>query len=180
MHDPFMLDRRKWMQRALLMLGATAISLETACKPGGSAGKARLDKAQLGLLIAIIDTVVPKTNTFGAVEVGVPEKLDAMLSNWASAERRSSILNAVTEIDRTAGSKGFAALPPEARKALLLTYDKNALQPAPAGSDDKVAKPGWLNLKELIYALYFGSERVMTEMHGYEHVPGKWVASIKV
>jgi gluconate 2-dehydrogenase gamma chain len=179
MHNAFMLDRRQWMQRALLLLGATAISLETACKSGADAGQGSLDKAQLALLVAIVDTVVPKTNTFGAVEAGVPKKLDGMLFNWASDERRGSILKAMSEIDSAAGDKGFAALAPEARKTLLLKYDKDALVKAPDGSKDKVVKPGWMNLKELILTLYFGSELVMTKLHGYEHIPGKWVASVK-
>jgi gluconate 2-dehydrogenase gamma chain len=178
MVDALTLDRRQWMQRALLLLGATAISLETACKPVG-AGKGKLDKAQLLLMTAIIDTVVPKTDTYGAVEVGVPKKLDGMLSNWASAERHQSIMAAMADIETAAGDKGFVALAPDARKTLLLKYDKDALQPAPAGSKDKVVKPGWMNLKELILTLYFGSELVMTKLHGYEHIPGKWVASVK-
>jgi gluconate 2-dehydrogenase gamma chain len=177
MQDAFMLDRRQWMQRALLLLGATAISLETACKPTG-AGKGTLDKGQLELLTAIIDTVVPKTDTYGAVEVGVAQKLDGMLSNWASADRRQSILDAMAEIDAAAEGKGFAALTPDGRKTLLLKYDKDALQRAPEGSKDKVVKPGWMNLKELILTLYYGSELVMTKLHGYEHIPGKWVASV--
>jgi gluconate 2-dehydrogenase gamma chain len=185
MHNAFSMDRRDCMKRALYIIGASPLLLQTACQSSDHIGSRKLDAAQRSLLNAIIDTVIPKTDTAGAVELGVPQKLDAMLSNWASADRYQSIMDTMTDIDKL-GSKPFAMLNPDERTARLVAYDIEGLKKVPKinpkADEDKedVAKPGWLNLKELIFALYFGSEHVMTKMQGYEHVPGKWQPSIKI
>src|SRR5688500_20244655 len=96
------------MQRreALTLIGATALSPllsplsaaerwrvgaglhERAGTQG--AGKA-LTPAQMALVTALADTILPKTETPGAVEVGVPAFVDLLFAEWypdRSEERR--------------------------------------------------------------------------------------------
>lgn len=131
----FGMDRRALLQRAALLLGAAAM-------PGGaealaaavSSGKRNLDAPHYAVLAALADTIIPKTATPGALDVGVPQTVDAMLGTWAAPARRETIINALDKIDalaREQHQRGFAALTPAEREAVLIPHDAAALKPAP-------------------------------------------------
>lgn len=132
------MDRRTLLQRALVLAGATML-------PGGvealaaavQSSKRQLDPARYALLVALSDTIVPKTATPGAVEAQVPETVDALLGTWASPKRKAELLAALDKIDqlaRTENQKSFAALTPAERAAVLAPHDAAALKPAPPTS----------------------------------------------
>lgn len=191
----FDVERRTLLRNALLLVGATSIPIDSellaAVAKGG--GKGFLPKASFATLSAIADTIIPKTDTPGAVGVGVPRLLDSLLANWASAKRRVQLTGAIAAVEAAAvasDKKGFAALTPARRKAVLLDFDKAALKPGPARTEKlnafeammagpPVANPAWVKLKELVINLYYNSEVGATKELVYEHVPGKFVASFK-
>jgi gluconate 2-dehydrogenase gamma chain len=191
------MDRRALMARAMQLLGATVVVGGTAglagCKQADVKGKP-MDAEQLALLGAIADTIIPVTDTPGAVGVGVPKKLDAMLVDWASPERRTELMGAMDEIDelaKSASGKGFAALDSAKRKELLLAHDAQAVKPGPPPKikptglaamvgGTPTMNPAYVKLKELIINLYYSSEIASTKELVFEPVPGKYVASLKV
>lgn len=130
------LDRRSLLQRAALLVGATlapGLSLEAFAAPA-EADQTFLDSHRMALLAAVADTIVPKTDTPGAVEVGVPKLFDGLLVTWASPERRASLVAALDEIDTLAVAelqRPFAALTPAQRLDVLTPHDVAALKPAP-------------------------------------------------
>jgi hypothetical protein len=132
------LDRRALLQRALAIAGAVSVS--SLSFEALAQAKPVLDKAHFELLSAVADTIIPKTTTVGAVDVGVPRLFDGLLHNWASASRRDSLMKALDEIDKLAlakDKKKFAALPPQRRLALLTDHDAAALRPvAPGGINE--------------------------------------------
>jgi gluconate 2-dehydrogenase gamma chain len=196
MHDFAQMDRRALMQRVALLIGAASLPADAfaAVAKGKGKRKAFLTSAQFALLSAVADTIIPVTDTPGAVATGVPRQLDGMLANWASAVRRTEMVGALTEIDAlalTAYKKGFAALDPARRKSLLVDYDKAALKLGPPRKErmtafaamvagPPVANPGFLRIKDLVIALYYSSEVALTKELIYEHVPGPFVPSMKV
>lgn len=136
MIDHFGMDRRALLQRALMLTG-------TAMLPGGTqalaaavkAGKKALTPARLTALTALADTIVPKTDSVGALDAEVPAKLDALLAVWASPEHKAEIIAALDRVDveaRAKHGKPFAALSPEERTAFLTPYDAAALKTPPA------------------------------------------------
>jgi Gluconate 2-dehydrogenase subunit 3 len=187
----FALDRRAMMQQVALLLGVAALPAEAfAAKMGKTQGF--LPAKSMKLLSAVSDTIVPATDTPGAVAAGVPAKLDGMLANWASPDTRKLVVEALGRIDAAAKSsrkKGFAALDAAGRAAVLKPHDAAALKPvAPPPGAPKisfftptpyVADNGYLKLKGLIITLYYNSEIAMTKELVYEHVPGTWQPSIK-
>lgn len=189
------LDRRAMLARTLAVLGATATSSLSFSALARTAKRARpyLEQGVFDLLSAVADTIVPQTDTPGAVAVGVPSLLDALLVNWASGERRYEITQALAVIDgkaRSEKSRAFRQLPAEARHALLTEHDKLALKvlPTPPGRGGAVslmagplyADPGYAKLKELIVVLYYMSEPALTQELTYEHAPGSWNPSVPV
>jgi gluconate 2-dehydrogenase gamma chain len=194
MFDHDLMNRRSMMARVALLLGATSIPAEAFAAQAKRAGSARfLAPAQLALLIAVADTIIPKTDTLGAVGAGIPAKLDRMLVAWASAATRKQVVDALTRINvasLSAQKKGFAALTKPQRDTVLTAHDAAALKPVapPPGAPKAtfftpisyVVDPSYLKLKDLIISLYYSSEVAMTQELIYEHNPGTWQPSIKV
>jgi gluconate 2-dehydrogenase gamma chain len=188
MDDLDQMDRRSMMQTIAFLLGAATVPTLAGCKAAIN-GKGVLNEGQLKLLTAIADTIIPKTDTEGAVAAKVPQLIDGMLRDWASAKSRTAIVGAIDEVGKL--DKDFAVLDPAKRKALLLAHDKAALQPGRAPKEKltgfaamtagpPVANPGYVKLKGLIINLYYSSEIASTNELVFEPVPGKFVPSLKV
>lgn len=192
MQDFAQMDRRVLMRNVALLLGAAAIPTLAGCK-AALQGNGALDDGQLKMLTAIADTIIPVTDTPGAVAAGVPRLLSGMLRDWASKQTLSKISNELVYIDSAAVDqtmKGFVEHTAEERKRLLASYDKAALQPGPPPTGKPhplamlmgppVKNPDYVQLKGLIINLYYASEIASTKELIYEHVPGKFVASMPV
>lgn len=132
------IGRRSLLQRAFLLTGATlapGFTIEALAQAASQAPQL-LDTAQFALLSAVSDTIVPRTDTPGALDAGVPKSVDALLRNWASPTRRADLIAALEAIDKHAlaeDKKHFAELAPARRLALLTVHDAAALKP-PAGA----------------------------------------------
>jgi hypothetical protein len=187
----FDMNRRMMMQRVLVLLGAAAVPLDVAFAARAKGGSF-LKPAQFQLLSAVVDTIVPDTDTAGALVAGVPKWLDHMLGTWASAETKDQIIGALARIDAAAKaskSKNFATLSVADRAAFLGLHDAAALKTVPAPPNAPqgnllapvywVADNGYLKLKDLVVTLYYSSETAMTQELIYEHVPGAWQPSIE-
>lgn len=195
MSDPFHMDRRGLLERMLALTGATvAMGFSPAALAQAAAQeKPSLDPASFALLSAIADTIIPRTESPGAVDAHVPAKFDALLVNWASPERRVELTEAISAIARAAKAKEgkpFAELTPEKRKEFLVPYDADALKAVPRKdklvgmqammAGPSVADPGYAKMRELIITLYYYSEEALTTELVYEHTPGGWTPSVKV
>ena len=186
------MDRRELLGRMAFLLGATNLPSAALATPAPRA-KQFLDPARMRLLSAIADTIIPKTDTPGALEAKVPAKFDALLVNWASPARRVELVGALSRIDAEAMAqqkKHFVDLTPEQRNTLLTAHDLAALKTVPDTRNlngmeammagPAVADPGYAKMRELILLLYFVSEEALTSVLTYEHNPGGWTPSVKV
>ncbi len=195
MSDMMQIDRRSMLERIAFLLGAAALPVEALARPAPRArtrAVAFLDAGRFRLLSAVSDTIVPQTDTPGALAAKVPAKLDAMLLGWASPKRQVELVGALARIDALAvgdAKPDFAAQTPEKRKQLLAAHDIVALKNVPDTrkltglaammAGPSIADPAYAKLKELIVLLYYLSEEALTTELTYEHVPGGWTPSIK-
>lgn len=191
----FTMDRRALIQRMGLLLGATALPFEAFAAPAKGA-KRFLAAPRFKLLSAVADTIVPATDTPGALAAGVPARLDAMLVGWAAPATRAAIVESLDRIDvaaKTQTGKNFAALSAATRDAVLRPHDAAALEKVPRPANAPKASPfsaptyvadqGYLKIKDLVLGLYYFSEIATSrEPHElvYEHVPGTFEPSIKL
>ncbi|MEO6092852.1 MAG: gluconate 2-dehydrogenase subunit 3 family protein [Novosphingobium sp.] len=123
------------MQRAFVLAGATVtpgFSIDVLAAEVAGASR-QLDARRFALLSALADTIVPRTDSPGAVDAGVPALVDGLLRNWASPSRRAELIAALDRIEGLAGPGGasFARLAPQVRHDLLTTHDAAALTPRP-------------------------------------------------
>lgn len=193
MEAPFNLDRRGLVTGIAALIGAASLPAEVLAAPTRRRARRFLTPAQFAVLSAVVDTIMPATDTPGALIAQVPARLDGLLLNWASAATRTEVLGALGRIDAAAQAqsrKGFAALSAAQRTTLLRPHDAAALKsvPPPANAPKgnpfapyvSVADRGYYKIKELVLTLYYYSAVAAQSELIYEHVPGKFEPSIKL
>lgn len=191
------LDRRAILANIGFLIGATALPIEALAaqktQKGAGAAKHYLLAPQFALLGAVADTILPTTDTPGAVAAKVPARLDGLLAHWASASTRTNIVGALARIDaatKAQKGKGFVALTSAERAEVLKPHDAASLKnvPPPPGAPKgnpfapatSVADQGYFILKSLVIDLYYFSEVGTANELQYVHVPGKFQPSIKL
>jgi hypothetical protein len=192
MHEILNLNRRALLADIGLLIGATALPASALAKPAKVA-KRFLLPPQLALIGAVADTILPATDTPGALAAKVPTRVDGLLAHWASASTRTNIVGALARIDAAAkAQKGnsFTALTSAERAEFLKPYDAAALKnvPPPPGATKTnffaaatyTADQGYFTLKSLVIDLYYYSEIGSANELKYDHVPGKFQPSIKL
>jgi hypothetical protein len=163
MSDLSVLNRRELLRSAVLLVGGTALGTSFELFADSGAQARFFDDAQYALLKRVVDIIIPRTDTPGALEAGVPAAFDALMKNWASPERKDQFRALLKEIDQAVREQGNTFV------AVLTAFDR-------AKASDKV----YNKFKELVLTLYYYSEvGAMQELH-YVHVPGKWEASVKI
>lgn len=180
------MNRRELLQRALLLVGASLLPLGEQAHADSAPAKTQIEPGLLALITAVADTIIPKTETPGAVEAGVPRAFAAMLDTWASPTRRTDLIEALDRIDKAAKQqrgRSFTELTSGERHELLAAHDVAALQPAPNNASvlsPKYTDPAYAKLKELLVVLFYLSESALTHELVYEHTPGAWRPSVPV
>ena len=131
------INRRDMLGRAMLLLGAATLPLDGVLAATAEGASPFLSEPRFALLGAVADTIVPRTDTPGATDVGVPALFDAMLRDWAGPTQREALIDALDRIDaiaRKQNGKTFVALDPQSRATLVTAHDIAALKPAVATS----------------------------------------------
>ena len=167
------MDRRALLRSAILLVGGSMAGLPgEALAQGAKAASTKrfFSPAQFAALDHVAETIIPKTDTPGARGAGVPAAMDALMGNWASAERGAQFRALMDDFDRAAKAEAgatVAALAPNRRLDFVRRYDAAKLE---------AKDPVYGRFKELVLTLYYLSEVGATQELRYELVPGKWEA----
>ena len=132
----------------------------------GANGSRVLAPDQDALVAAIAELILPRTNTPGALDAGVPAFIDHLLSAWYPADERTQLLAGFAAIDREAGGS-FVALPAAQQVALLGRLDTTT---GPAGSAPWAVR----RLKSLTVYGYFTAEIVVKQVLHTPIIPGRF------
>ena len=147
------ITRREAAQRLAFLFGGavsapTLAGLLGGCRTGSGSEVAAysfqaLSEAQQRSLAALVDAIIPATETPGAADVGVPQFIDKMLAGWYAPEERTAFLAGLAAVDQRAGGS-FDGLDAAARTALVTQLDAEAYAPtgqpaAPAAAPDSAA-----------------------------------------
>ena len=103
------MDRRhllKLLGTSAAFAGLTSVELEGLLTPGGTrrAGMAFFTDPQREAITAFSDLIIPTTDTPGAVEAGVVEYIELMVSEWHNAEERARFMRGLAHLDEHAES----------------------------------------------------------------------------
>jgi hypothetical protein len=126
-----------------------------------------LNDAQMALVRAIADTIIPRTDTPSATDVGVHRFVDVIVSEQLpDAERTKGLaaLDAINARSMSESSVVFADLSPEAKGKMIESLESGARDAEPSGT--------YWRLKGLIVHGYFTSEQVMKDVLKHKVMPG--------
>jgi len=174
---PGMQARREILKRAAWLLGGAisapaALAVLQGChqktEPGVAAAAPKfLTAAELALVAEIAEIMIPKTNTSGARDAGVPAFIDLALDGLYPAEDQARYRAGLVEFETAARASGkpFLEQDEQARADFL----HNAL--AVAVNSDRKPRPFILMTRELTLLGYFSSQVGITENMEYVAVP---------
>ena len=180
------MDRREAIRRAALLAGVVvapdwlmAVDPAFAKAPAGgqvrpAAQGPRLTSAQAAIAGAIADRILPRTDTPGAADVGVPAFIDRLYGEFMTAAERQMLtdgLNAVDAAARSAHGSEFAALTADRQDALLRTIAR-AEEGKPQGFFRLIRSATVLG--------YFTSEQVGRNVLHYDPIPGSYEGCIPI
>jgi hypothetical protein len=156
---------------ALGFLPRNAHAVWELAKVRPSTTAAALSPAQAALVNAVGDTILPRTDTPSASDVGVVDWVDVLVAEYYSDEDKATFLAGLDAIDaaaKTATGSVLADLSPDARGAVIAAIE---------GSTDRRTEPArtYWRLKGLVIHGYFTSERVQKEVLKTEIMPGRFV-----
>lgn len=193
MNGAYEMNRRGLLQSIAMLAGAAVIPAGCTDFGGGTPSNFKFSAEQFASLSAIADTIIPKGDTVGALDVEVPKLFENLMRNWASEERREEILAGLARVDEAANKangKLFAALDTAARLEMLKAHDVEAMKPGPekwsgsGGLSLMMGPPatdeGYAKMRELIIKLFYYSEPALTQELSYEHDPGGYKSSVPV
>jgi hypothetical protein len=173
-----MIQRRELLRRAAWLLGGAisapaALAILQGCSakegtPGVAAPALKFLKGdQYAVISEIAEIMLPKTDTSGAKDVGVPAFIDVALDAVYDAASRERFSTGYAEFVAAAGAGGkpFLEQEPAARAAFV----RMSLETAVNGDHDP--KPFILMTRELALLGYFTSEQGIKQNMTYEAVP---------
>jgi hypothetical protein len=128
-----------------------------------------LGTAELALIAAAADTLLPRTDSPSATDVGVPAFIDVYVTDYLNDGERTAFLAGLERIDARARrftGVPFAEASADWRGEIITSIE----------ADDRRAEPGrtWWRLKDLIIHGYFTSAPVMKSVLHYEVMPGRF------
>ena len=169
-------------REALLLLAGTA-ALPESLKAMGRAVHAKVRAGMLRTftphqnetVATIAELIIPKTDTPGARDAGVPAFIDVMLAEWGDDDQRQMFTTGLANVDersRTAFGKEFIGCTPEQQSEILQDLDYELARLRDAKSD--TSKNFFGAMKWLTLTGYYTSEvGASSELH-YRVVPGRY------
>jgi hypothetical protein len=185
-----MIDRRELIQRMAAVMGGTLSSSAAAgvlsgCvampAPQAKPAPPRFFTAGEQATAAVVaEHIIPRTDTPGAIDLGVPAFMDRMLADFYLPRTQSVVRAGLARIDgdaQAAQGKPFVALTSEQQVAQLNIYDAEqyAAGRRPATSPD----PHFFRImKELTTVGFFTTEVGATKILRYDPTPGPFHGDI--
>ncbi|MEL6442686.1 MAG: gluconate 2-dehydrogenase subunit 3 family protein [Bacteroidota bacterium] len=146
------IDRRTALRRLSGLLGGIATaplvsSMLAGCTAPSGEEAARytyvaLDEGQQRTLAALVDQIIPATDTPGAAEAGVPQFVDKVLAEWFDADEKADFLAGLTEFEARATTQhgtAFADLDDAAQQAMVEALDAATYLPPGAAAEASAA-----------------------------------------
>ncbi len=169
-------------REALLLLAGTAaipdqlFAIGRAVHQKVRAGTLRaLTPQQNETVATIAELIIPKTDTPGAREAGVPAFIDVMFADWADDEQRQMFTAGLANVDersRTAFGKTFVGCTPQQQTEILQDLDYELARLRDTKSD--TSKNFFSAMKWLTLTGYYTSEVGATSEQHYRVVPGRY------
>ena len=145
-----------------------------------------LNAHQNDTVVAMIDQIIPATDTPGAKAARVNEFIDVILTEWATGSERENFLNGLANVDKQSNdlfAKDFAAASPAQQLTLLRSMDDAAMSArrnrptrhgntVPEERDKQLEGDFWEVFKGITLHGYYTSEIGFTQELNLQIIPG--------
>jgi hypothetical protein len=186
------MDRRTLLRNTALVLGGIASSSVTRAVLAGVDGRIAIQKPVFTTLqreqcSLLTEMIIPRTDTPGAIEAGVPRFLEVMVSDWYTDRERAIFFSGLEMLDNyctDSFNKRFLECDQDQRISALEQAEKDSegykadadgmtgegegsLMPGP----EDEGKPFFIKLKELTVLGYYTSEVGAKQELRYDPMP---------
>jgi hypothetical protein len=134
-----------------------------------------LSDAHMALVRALADTIIPRSDTPGATDVGVHRFVDVIFAEYLADEERARAVAGLNALDERAMQESkmvFADLSAEAKGTFIESLE--------SGPRDTDVKRTYWQLKGLIVRGYFTSEPIMKNVLKHVVMPGRFEGSAPI
>lgn len=180
------MDRREALRKTALLMGA-AVSASAltgilqGCKatPELTYTPQFFTEDQARIVMEVAEIIIPKTDTPGAKDTGVPGFIDLMLKDCYKKEDQDRFISGLTSFEeeaKKAYGDSFIYCKPEQQVELVTKVHAAAL--AEAKENREAKRPFILMAKELTLLGFFTSEPGATQVLQYIAVPGSYKGCI--
>jgi gluconate 2-dehydrogenase gamma chain len=181
------MDRREALKRTAWIMGGVISAPAIAGILKGCTAKPTIDwkpaflsQDQATLITQVAEIIIPKTDTPGAKEAGVPGFIDLMLKDVYTKEDQDRFLDGLQKFDE--GAKGahgdpFIELSAEDQAAYVNQIHDEAVKEE-RGENRPPKRPFILMMKELTMLGFFTSKEGATQVLQYVAVPGAYKGCI--
>ncbi|GAB4034836.1 gluconate 2-dehydrogenase subunit 3 family protein [Spirosoma gilvum] len=167
------MNRREALTRATWILGGTlsapTLQAMNRWEQLVSSGRPQrigsfLTETQREIVARTAELILPRTDTPGAIDAGVPDFIDLMLRDCYKKPAQDAFLTGLSDLER----KNFLTISPDQQTALLKQVEADA--------QTSTSPTYWLITKELTLLGYFTSEPGIKASFDYQPIPGRFEA----
>lgn len=174
------MTRREAIRRTAFAMGGTlsasaVLAVMQGCKPHRDINwePVFFTEDEAGLVTVVCDIIIPTTDTPGAVEAGVPQFIETMVSEVYTNEGQEHFrtsLKAFDEQVREQKGISFNNLDKESQETWVRERHDAAMKENTNGR----GRPFVMTMKELTMLGYFTSEPGATQVLQYDDIPGSY------
>jgi hypothetical protein len=173
---PPTIGRREAIRRAALLAGVALspewLTLAEQARP--AAQTSYLTAVQRPIMSAIADRIIPRTDTPGAADVGVPAFIDLLYGEFMSPAEQQLLADGLARVEAAATSTHGASFP-------TLDAERQDLLLRGIAKADEGREQSFFGLFRSATILgYFTSEQVGRNVLNYDPVPGRYDGCIPI
>lgn len=135
--------------------------------------------AQKKQVAILAEAIIPKTDTPGAIDAGVPEWIEIIVKDCLEPDAQKNITDGLAAIMMRCvkdHSRSLDQLTPDEQVAFLTAYDKETkVDPKKVPANQKPPLSFLQQFKELTKFCYVNSEVGATQAFNFQLVPAKWI-----
>ncbi|NKB98161.1 MAG: hypothetical protein GKR90_06655 [Pseudomonadales bacterium] len=136
-------------------------------------------ESEFKALSRLADLILPRTETPGAIDAGVPGFMDQLMTDWASSETQEKHRHGLHDVmQQLADNTSFTEASDQTALLRLEKFDHDSFAAGEiASSPESVA---YKEIKSIIVRAYFTSELGATQELEWIPVPGRWDPAVPI
>ncbi|WP_101760017.1 gluconate 2-dehydrogenase subunit 3 family protein [Oceanicoccus sp. KOV_DT_Chl] len=182
------MNRRDLLKNAAILLGGLSSASVVNAMLSGVDGRVKIatpifSSAQKSMTAVLAEMIIPRTDTPGAIDAGVPHFIELMVSDWYTTRERTIYIEGLQSLDAyclAQFKQSFLSSTEDQQITALEDAEKQSEAYKPAkpenlmGNEEDEDKPFFTKLKELTVLGYYSSELGATKELNYDPMPMRY------